>query len=121
MSATARGTLTFSVRGPIAEADLPGLCARVCALFSQERPAIAVCECTGVPADARTVDALARLQLAARRFDARVVLRGASSELAELVELLGLDDVLVAESGTTPRAEPEGRRGGRGARYRGRT
>jgi len=42
-----------------------------------------------------TVDALARLQLAARRHGCRVVLRHSSSELRQLVALLGLGDVLV--------------------------
>ena len=48
----------------------------------------------GVRADAGTVDALARLQLAARRHGCQVRLRGASSELRELVVFMGLRDVL---------------------------
>jgi hypothetical protein len=41
-----------------------------------------------------TVDALARLQLAAHRRGCKVRLRGASSELVELVTFMGLRDVL---------------------------
>ena len=41
-----------------------------------------------------TVDALARLQLAARRHGCQVRLRHASSELLELVTFMGLSDVL---------------------------
>jgi hypothetical protein len=41
-----------------------------------------------------TVDALARLQLAARRNDCRVRLRHASQELRDLVDFMGLADVL---------------------------
>ena len=48
----------------------------------------------GVTADAATVDALARLQLAARRHQCQVRLRGASPELRELVTFMGLRDVL---------------------------
>jgi ABC-type transporter Mla MlaB component len=48
----------------------------------------------GFAADAVTVDALARLQLAARRHQYQVRLRGASNELRELVALMGLRDVL---------------------------
>jgi ABC-type transporter Mla MlaB component len=44
--------------------------------------------------DAGTVDALARLQLAAKRLDARIVLRNVPSELVELLDLFGLTGVL---------------------------
>jgi hypothetical protein len=53
-----------------------------------------VCDVRGVPADVVTVDALARLQLAARRHRFRVVLRNASQELLDLVAFMGLEDVL---------------------------
>jgi ABC-type transporter Mla MlaB component len=48
----------------------------------------------GVKADARSVDALARLQLAARRCQCQVRLRGASKELRELVAFMGLREIL---------------------------
>jgi len=44
--------------------------------------------------DAVTVDALARLQLAARGYGCRVRLRNASAELLDLVAFMGLEDVL---------------------------
>jgi ABC-type transporter Mla MlaB component len=56
-------------------------------------------------ADVNVVDALARLQLAAKRRGCRIVLRNASRELAELVGLMGLADVLAVE----PRRQPEQR------------
>ena len=61
-----------------------------------ERSAITVifCDVHGVSPDAVTVDALARLQLAARRHQCKVRLRGASDELCELVAFMGLSDVL---------------------------
>ncbi|MDQ6711630.1 MAG: STAS domain-containing protein [Candidatus Dormibacteraeota bacterium] len=56
--------------------------------------AFVFCDVQGVSADAVTVDALARLQLAARRNQFQVRLRGASKELRGLLALMGLSDVL---------------------------
>jgi ABC-type transporter Mla MlaB component len=50
----------------------------------------------GVGPDAATVDALARLQLAAQRRGCRIRLQNASPELRELVAFMGLQDVLPA-------------------------
>jgi ABC-type transporter Mla MlaB component len=87
-------SIHFAVTGPIARADLPGLCDRVCRLLGTTRAGVAFCDVSGVPADAVTVDALARLQLAARRHRCRVRLRNASDELLMLVAFMGLGDVL---------------------------
>lgn len=84
----------FAVRGPIARDDLPGLCSRVCSLLARAGADVALCDVASVPADAVTVDALARLQLAARRYGCLVRLRNASPELRDLVEFMGLADVL---------------------------
>jgi len=69
--------------------------------FARRRPSYAadnvliVCDLRGLGVvDAGTIDALARLQLAARRLDARIVLRNTPSELLELLELMGLTAVL---------------------------
>jgi predicted lactoylglutathione lyase/ABC-type transporter Mla MlaB component len=94
VAGTGPHTVAFAIRGPIARDDLPGLCERVCALLAHGRPDVVVCCVRGVGPDAVTVDALARLQLAARRNDCRVRLRHASQELLELVDLMGLADVL---------------------------
>ena len=53
-----------------------------------------LCDVSDVPADAVTVDALARLQLGARRRGCRVRLVNATSELRELVAFMGLAHVL---------------------------
>lgn len=87
-------TVAFAVRGPIARPDLSGLCNRVCELLSGRHAEEVLCDVAGVPADAVTVDALARLQLAARRSGCRVRLQEASAELRELVAFMGLEDVL---------------------------
>ena len=94
MGAPARSSVSFAIRGPITPADLPGLCDRVCALLGETRAEIALCDVCEVEPNAVTVDALARLQLAARRNGCRVQLRGASPALCELVEFMGLSDVL---------------------------
>ena len=52
-----------------------------------------------LPADAATLDMMARLQLIARRLGQDVVLIGASNELLELLELFGLVGVLRVEVG----------------------
>jgi ABC-type transporter Mla MlaB component len=89
------GPILFAITGPIARADLPGLCARVCALLEANAgAAVALCEVRDVEPDAVTVDALARLQLAAHRRACQVRLRGASPELLRLVAFMGLRDVL---------------------------
>jgi ABC-type transporter Mla MlaB component len=87
-------TIDFAIWGPIARGDLPGLCQRVCAVLNGSGAEVARCEVGSVETDAVTVDALARLQLAARRVGCQVRLRGASDELLELVAFMGLEDVL---------------------------
>jgi ABC-type transporter Mla MlaB component len=94
MTIPAPRTLEFSIRGPIARGDLPGLCRRVCSLFEANGAEIAFCDVRGVRADAVAVDALARLQLGARRHSCVVRLRNASPELRALVAFMGLEDVL---------------------------
>jgi hypothetical protein len=94
MPAAAPKRLAFAVEGPIARADLPGLCTRVCALLERSGADVAFCDVRTVAPDAVTVDALARLQLAARRYGCQVRLRNASAELRDLVAFMGLGDVL---------------------------
>ena len=94
MAAPGLHTIAFEIHGPIARAELPGLCDRVCALLQATRPRLALCDVDDVEPDAVTVDALARLQLAARRHGCQVRLRHASSDLLELVAFMGLTDVL---------------------------
>jgi ABC-type transporter Mla MlaB component len=94
MAFPAPQTIDFAITGPIARADLPGLCDRVCALLRERSPNVAHCDVRGIDPDAVTVDALARLQVAARRHACTVRLRNASDELLELVAFMGLADVL---------------------------
>jgi ABC-type transporter Mla MlaB component len=94
MGVPASNTLTFTIHGPIAPDDLPGLCERVCALVTESGAELALCDVCDVEPDAVTVDALARLQLAAKRNGCRIQLRGASQELCGLIEFMGLSDVV---------------------------
>jgi ABC-type transporter Mla MlaB component len=87
-------TLAFSIHGPIGRDDLPGLCDRICMLLSGHDATVVDCDVRGVEPDAVTVDALARLELAARNYGCHVRLRGASKVLLELVALMGLEGVL---------------------------
>jgi ABC-type transporter Mla MlaB component len=89
-----QGTIAFAIDGPVTRGDLPGLCDRVCGLLEQSGAGVALCDVSGIDVDAVTVDALARLQLAARRHGCQVRLRRASSDLLELVAFMGLRDVL---------------------------
>ena len=63
-------SIAFAIHGPICRDDLPGLCDRVCATFRAEMPEVAFCD------------------------GCQVRLRRAAPELLELVELMGLRDVL---------------------------
>ncbi|HJS96426.1 MAG TPA: STAS domain-containing protein [Solirubrobacteraceae bacterium] len=87
-------TITFAIWGPIAREDMPGLSERICGLLTRSGATVAHCDVSGVAADAVTVDALARLQLAARRHRCVFLLQGASDELRDLVAFMGLQDVL---------------------------
>jgi hypothetical protein len=58
-----------------------------------------------MPCDLATVDALARLELAARRAGCRLVVLDPPDELRELVAFCGLEEVLRLE----PRRQPEER------------
>lgn len=94
MTGPAPLTLTFAIDGPIARADLPLLYERFCTLLTANAPDLVLCDCRAVMPDAVTVDALARMQLAAQRHGCTVRLRHASAPLRELVAFMGLRDVL---------------------------
>jgi anti-anti-sigma regulatory factor len=64
------------------------------------------CDVRSLPADARAVDLLARLQLVARRHGIEIRLSGASKSLRELIAFCGLAGVLEGEP--EEREEPLG-------------
>ena len=96
------------IGGPIDPADIPGLRTRVEGLLESRDADVAVCDVAALTGpDLCTVDALAQLQLAARKMGGQIRLRQASSELQELVALAGLGDVLLAELGLQPGRQAE--------------
>jgi ABC-type transporter Mla MlaB component len=88
-------SVAFAIYGPINDIDLCGLDARVCRLFEESPEEVVLCDVAGVEPDATTVDALARLQLAAQRRGCVLRLRNASEELVELVAFMGVTEVFV--------------------------
>ena len=95
MCARAPHTVAFAIRGPIARADLPGLCRGLHAA-GRAAAGVVLCDVHGVEPDAVTVDALSRLRSPRSGADAGSGCEGAR-ELAELVDFIGLPDVLGAD------------------------
>ncbi|HTA15873.1 MAG TPA: hypothetical protein VK781_13540 [Solirubrobacteraceae bacterium] len=86
--------VTLVIRAPLGRADVPGLLRRACTLLDGDGYEVLRCEVGGAAADAVTVDALARLTLAARRRGCSVQVCHASRELCQLVAFMGLAEVL---------------------------
>jgi len=83
------------IRGPFGLADVPRLWDGVRArLTGQGRVPVTFDVAALDRPDAATVEALARLQLAARRSGCRARFRNACGELRDLLELMGLAEVL---------------------------
>ncbi len=82
------------IDGPVAAADVPALCERLRALLAHCDAKVVVCDVGTLAADAVTIEALARLQLTARRLGRRIRLQRTSCDLDRLLEFAGLDDVL---------------------------
>ncbi|AQU66861.1 STAS domain-containing protein [Streptomyces niveus] len=98
MDVEATRTILLAVRGPITAADVPQLCDQLAARLRESDATDAVCDvgALGRPT-AVTVNALARLQLVARRRGCRIRLSGAGPELLLLLELVGLTEVFRAD------------------------
>ena len=87
--------IVLVVGGAIQPADLSGLCERVGVWLDGTDAHDVVCDVGAVvKPDAVTIDALARLQLAARRFGLRLELRDVAPELRELLDLSGLREAI---------------------------
>ena len=110
-------TTEFRVGPRIDRADIPGLCERAQLQMEGVATERLSCDVSAiVDPDAVTVDALARLQLTARRLGRQVRVEHASPALRELLALMGLSGVvpLSEHSGVEARRETEQReqRGG---------
>jgi anti-anti-sigma regulatory factor len=73
--------------------------------MAARRPREIVCDASALPPGAAAVEALALLQLGARRAGTQIRLSGASPELRHLIAFCGLSDVL----GVEPEGQPEQR------------
>ena len=101
---TRTSTADFVVAGRITPDDIPALCERARALMDGDGVRTVVCDVRGLThADGLTVEALARLQLAAQRRGCRIVLRNASIDLLGLLSLTGLTRVVPLEPDPDPR------------------
>lgn len=88
-------TVVLVVDGPIPRGAVPALCEQVRSLLVTRRADLVTCDVAALaPADATAIDALARLQLTARRLGRAIRLRDAPDELRDLLTLTGLRDSL---------------------------
>jgi hypothetical protein len=71
----------------------------LCFEMAEPRSSSIVCDVSELAPDAMSIDALARLQLGARRLGVEIRLRHASHELVDLLGLVGLREVLGVEAG----------------------
>jgi ABC-type transporter Mla MlaB component len=115
LAAPDRSTIVFALDGPIAPNDVRWMCERVRSFLQSSGHDQVVCDVGAVTEpDAGTVEALARMQLAARRLGGRLSLRGACGELRDLLMLWGLTDVLPCDDlpleaiGHAEKREPAG-------------
>jgi ABC-type transporter Mla MlaB component len=93
-------TVVLVLGEQIHRAAVPGLCERVRALLASGDAELVTCDVSELVApDATAVDALARLQLTARRSGGSIRLRRARGRLRDLLALLGLADVLPLSAG----------------------
>ncbi|WP_240659900.1 STAS domain-containing protein [Streptomyces sp. WAC 01529] len=83
------------IEGPLRAGDVPPLCARVAAARHGPGGGDIICDVAAVTtADLTTVDAIARLHLAARRAGGRIRLRNPAPALLALLGLVGLVELL---------------------------
>jgi ABC-type transporter Mla MlaB component len=108
---------SFALEGPIDRSDIRALCDRAFRLLDEGETGPVMCDVGAlVDPDAVMIDALARLQLAARRIGRPIRLRHASGELRALLDLMGLSDILplVETSGLETGGQAEEREQTRG-------
>ncbi len=97
------GTIVFALPGPLARERTGDLCDELRRELEATGAAVAICAVGGlVEPTCASVDVLARLQLTARRLGCELRLGDAPPRLAELLELLGLAEVLGLEGEREP-------------------
>ena len=87
--------LVIALSNSVTRADIPTFCERVRKRFEQCQGRVVICDAGAVTdPDAVAVDAVARLQLTAKRLGCELILRHASAELEELIALAGLSEIV---------------------------
>ena len=93
------------IAGPVAGQDgVRALCEQLDAVMASCAAGIVVCDVHALPPDARALEALARLQLTARRASRRIRLQRARPELLRLLDFAGLAEVIPATKNAPPLA-----------------
>ena len=101
----------LTLPAPFGLADMPALLDRAERLLQEGHDTPLECDVADMQeADLATVEALARVELTARRLGSDICLRGASAELLELLAFCGLpiESVLEAEGQAEQREEARG-------------
>jgi ABC-type transporter Mla MlaB component len=95
------GTIVLALAPPIVRADIRTLCLSIQDVLERHPGDAVICDVGAlVDPDAVTVDALARLQLTARRSGSCVSFRNAHVQLRALLALTGLTDVVCGDYGS---------------------
>ncbi|HEY7280365.1 MAG TPA: STAS domain-containing protein [Actinomycetota bacterium] len=90
--------MLMSIAGPIAPDGIVPLCDRVRSVLRTRPHARVICDVGAIDdPDAVTVEALARMQLTALQLGGEIVLRDPCADLARLLDLCGLADVVPLE------------------------
>jgi ABC-type transporter Mla MlaB component len=98
LTALEPSSTVFAVGGRLARADIQRLDDALAALLERTKVDVVICDVGAlVRPDAIAVDALAHLQLTARRRGSTIRLRHASPELCELIAFMGLSGPLSSE------------------------
>ena len=93
-----RRSVTLVIHGAVTPETIPGFCARVTALLTDPTVDVVTCDLSGVvDPDACALDALARMQLTARRMGRSIRLRHVEPAMRDLLVLAGLTDIVRAE------------------------
>ncbi|MGH9246175.1 MAG: STAS domain-containing protein [Acidimicrobiales bacterium] len=96
-------TIIVEVDGSFTPANVTDLCERARRLLESSDAAVLTCDVGALThPDAVAIDALARLQLAAQRLGRSIRLRHAGRRLQDLLDLVGLADVLPLCDGASP-------------------
>ncbi len=86
--------ITLALRGSIVRNDIRALCDRLHETLRRGGRGPVIIDVGGLTQlDAAAIDALARLQLVARRLGRQVLLRDAGEDLVDLLQLVGLVDL----------------------------